>query len=137
MKVFNSSVRQVLGINIVALIQTTYFRSLSLFLSFPRNYVPKDGSQEYTTKAAFNRNNEANAGEKTKVSFVIIWKVNAWQEKNITMFADPAHSEPWNCLSHSKQLTMVRVRDSVDVFFLHCTAQSEQSMDIVHWTAGV
>lgn len=32
---------------------------------------------------------------------------------------------------------MVRVRDSVDVFFLHCTAQSEQSMDIVHWTAGV
>lgn len=32
-------------------------------LSFPRNSFPKDGSQGYSMKSVFNRNNETNAGK--------------------------------------------------------------------------
>lgn len=46
--------------------------------------------------------------------------------KNSAVFADPAHSEPRNCLSQSKLPSMTRGEDSADRSLLQSTRQREQ-----------
>lgn len=46
--------------------------------------------------------------------------------KNSAVFADPAHSEPRNCLSQSKLPSMTRGEDSADRSLLQGTRQREQ-----------
>lgn len=46
--------------------------------------------------------------------------------KNSAVFADPAHSEPQNCLSRSKLPSMTRGEDSADRSLLQGTPQREQ-----------
>lgn len=65
-------------------------------------------------------------GDKQEGEFAIIWKVNLWQEKSLAMFADPAHSEPWNCLRQSKLPDLTGGRDFADRSLLQGTPHNKR-----------
>lgn len=61
------------GINNGHFNSNTFFSLLFFFLFFPRNSFPKDGSQEYTTKAVVSRTMRLILG-KNKGEFCHYWK---------------------------------------------------------------